>query len=175
MFRLALKSLAPVTGRITADGVDLRKINRADWYAAIGVVPQEVMLLNDTLTTNIVLGRPLDGDRLRSAAARAAILERIEAMPLGFDTVVGERGLKLSGGERQRIAIARALYADPKILFLDEASSALDDATEREIMDQIRRIAGDVTVLAITHRKGTIRAGDHVVALVSGRATDTHS
>ncbi|HKQ86658.1 MAG TPA: ATP-binding cassette domain-containing protein, partial [Candidatus Acidoferrales bacterium] len=111
----------------------------------------------------------------RTIACRAAILERIEAMPLGFDTVVGERGLKLSGGERQRIAIARALYADPKILFLDEASSALDDATEREIMDQIRRIAGDVTVLAITHRKGTIRAGDHVVALVSGRATDTHS
>jgi ATP-binding cassette subfamily B protein len=170
IFRLALKSLAPVTGRITADGVDLRKINRADWYAAIGVVPQEVMLLNDTLTTNIVLGRPLDGDRLRSAAARAAILERIEAMPLGFETVVGERGLKLSGGERQRIAIARALYADPKILFLDEASSALDDATEREVMDEIRRIAGEVTVLAITHRKTTIRAGDHVVALVSGRA-----
>lgn len=174
IFRLALKSLAPMTGRITADGVDLRKINRADWYAAIGVVPQEVMLLNDTLTTNIVLGRPFERDRLRSAAARAAILERIEAMPLGFDTVVGERGLKLSGGERQRIAIARALYADPKILFLDEASSALDDATEREIMDQIRRISGDVTVLAITHRKSTIRAGDHVVALASGGATDTH-
>lgn len=170
IFKLVLKTLEPTAGRITVDGVDLARIGRADWYAAIGVVPQEVLLLNDTLRTNIVLGRrPLDEERLRSAAAKAAILDRIEAMPKGFDTIVGERGLKLSGGERQRVAIARALYADPEFLLLDEASSALDEPTERGIMDHIRRIAGEVTVLAITHRKSTIREGDVVVTLSGGR------
>ncbi|RCS21508.1 ABC transporter ATP-binding protein [Phyllobacterium salinisoli] len=169
IFKLVLKSLEPTAGEIMVDGVDLARIDRADWYAVIGVVPQEIMLLNDTLKVNIALGRPLDEERLRAAVAKAAILERIEAMPQGFDTVVGERGLKLSGGERQRIAIARALYAAPKFLFLDEASSALDEATEREIMNHIRRIAGEVTVLAITHRKGTIQGDDRVIVLADGR------
>ena len=123
------------------------------------------MLLNDTLTANIVLGREVDETRLREAAARAAILTRIEDLPDGFATVIGERGLKLSGGERQRVAIARALYGKPKLLFLDEASSALDEPTETGIMDHIRTLADEVTVLAITHRKSTIRSTDHVVDL----------
>ncbi len=134
-----------------------------------GVVPQEVMLLNDTLRTNIVLGRPLDEARLRKAARKAAILDFIEALSDGFDTQIGERGLKLSGGERQRIAIARALYDEPQILFLDEASSALDEATERDIMAHIRAIAGEVTVLAITHRKSVIMPDDQIVQLTDGR------
>lgn len=175
IFKLALKSLEPTRGDIRVDGVVLGSINRADWYAAIGVVPQDVVLLNDTLKTNIVLGRTLDEKRLRSAAAKAAILERIEDMPQGFNTVIGERGMKLSGGERQRIAIARALYADPQILFLDEASSALDLATEHEIMDRIRHIAGEVTVLAITHRKAAIRAEDNVIELIAGQQQSVSS
>ena len=165
VLRLALKSLEPTAGQIQMDGTDLGDIRRQDWYRVIGVVPQEVMLLNDTLAANITLGRSLDEVRMRAAAAKAAILERIDAMPQGFSTVVGERGLKLSGGERQRIAIARALYGKPEFLFLDEASSALDDTTEAEIMEYIRRIAGEVTVIAITHRKGVIRDTDHIVPL----------
>ncbi|MDQ8730252.1 ABC transporter ATP-binding protein [Bradyrhizobium sp. LHD-71] len=170
LFRLALKSIEPQAGRITVDDIDLRDISRAEWFTRIGVVPQDVMLLNDSLATNIVLGRELDAQRLRRATERAAILDFIQGLPEGFDTRVGERGLKLSGGERQRIAIARALYADPEILFLDEASSALDDTTEREIMDNVRALAAEVTVVAITHRTGVIRSEDMIIRLASGQA-----
>ncbi|MHA7685483.1 ABC transporter ATP-binding protein [Cupriavidus sp. PET2-C1] len=165
VLKLALKAVEPSSGAIRVDGVDLRKINRRDWYGAVGVVPQEVMLLNDTLEVNIALGRPICETRLREAAAKAAILERIEELPDGFSTYVGERGLKLSGGERQRIAIARALYGEPQFLFLDEASSALDDAAEAGIMAHIRKLAGDVTVLAITHRKSAICETDNVITI----------
>ncbi|WP_260427112.1 ATP-binding cassette domain-containing protein [Burkholderia stagnalis] len=113
------------------DGVDLADIDRADWYGAIAVVPQDVVLLNESLEDNILLGRPRDAQRLRDAATKASILPFIDALPDGFRTTIGERGLKLSGGERQCIAIARALYGNPALLFLDEASSALDEATER--------------------------------------------
>lgn len=132
-------------------------------------MPQEPTLLNETLAVNIVLGRALDRDRLRRAAEKAAILAFIEDLPEGFETLVGERGMKLSGGERQRIAIARALYADPQFLFLDEASSALDEATEAGIMQHIRGLADEVTILAVTHRKGVIAPSDHVVRLAAGR------
>ncbi|PZO77953.1 MAG: ABC transporter ATP-binding protein, partial [Mesorhizobium amorphae] len=132
VLKLLLKALQPAKGRILVDGSDLARIGSDDWFAHVGVVPQDVTLLNDTLGANIVLGRPLDAARLREAASRASIFERIASMPEGFDTVVGERGLKLSGGERQRIAIARALYGRPAIVVLDEASSALDDDTEKQ-------------------------------------------
>ena len=164
------KSLAPAKGQILIDGTDLADVGRSRWFSRIGVVPQEIVLLNDSLRTNIVLGRQPDETKLREAAARAAVLDFIDALPAGFETLVGERGLKLSGGERQRIAIARALYAEPEFLFLDEASSALDEATERGIMTEVRRIAGDVTVLAITHRKATIGADDHVIELGGANA-----
>ncbi|WPE19383.1 ABC transporter ATP-binding protein [Shinella zoogloeoides] len=169
LLRLALKSLSPASGRIAVDGMDLEAVSQRDWYTAVGIVPQEPTLLNDTLAVNIALGRPMDPERLRRAAEKAAILAFVEALPDGFETIVGERGMKLSGGERQRIAIARALYADPQFLFLDEASSALDEATEAEIMQHIRSLAGDVTILAVTHRKGVIAPLDHVVTLGAGR------
>ncbi|MCV9940665.1 ABC transporter ATP-binding protein/permease [Boseaceae bacterium BT-24-1] len=169
VFKLALKSVEPDAGRILVDGTDLARIDRADWYAAVAVVPQEVVLLNESLADNVLLGRPRDDARLRRAAETAAILPFIEALPGGFETTVGERGLKLSGGERQRIAIARALYGDPAILFLDEASSALDEATERDIMNHIRALSCDVTVLAITHRRSVIAKTDKVIALANGR------
>lgn len=172
LFKLALKSLEPKSGRILVDGVPLSEIARADWYSVIGVVPQEIMLLNDTLTANIVLGRPLDEARLRRAVERASIARFIDGLPERFETRIGERGLKLSGGERQRVAIARALYADPAILFLDEASSALDERTEAEIMGELRRQAGETTIIAITHRRTVITPGDNVVELVAGEARE---
>jgi ABC-type multidrug transport system fused ATPase/permease subunit len=165
LFKLALKSLEPKEGKVLIDGEPLSEIARADYYSVIGVVPQEIMLLNDTLTSNIILGRPLDEEKLRYAVERAAIAKFIDGLPEGFDTRIGERGLKLSGGERQRVAIARALYANPQILFLDEASSALDERTEAEIMGEIRRLADEMTIIAITHRKTVIAPGDVVVEL----------
>ncbi|MBB4380340.1 ABC transporter ATP-binding protein [Bradyrhizobium sp. SBR1B] len=167
IFKLALKSIEPDQGRILVDDIELATIDRADWYAAVAVVPQDVMLLNESLADNILLGRPRDEVRLRGASKDAAILPLIEGLPEGFETTVGERGLKLSGGERQRIAVARALYGQPAILLLDEASSALDERTERDIMDHIRTLAQDVTVLAITHRRDVISACDAVVDLTN--------
>jgi ATP-binding cassette subfamily B protein len=172
LFKLALKSLEPKSGRVLVDGMPLDEISRSDYYSVIGVVPQEIMLLNDTLTANIVLGRPLDEAKLRQAVEKASIARFIDGLPEAFETRVGERGLKLSGGERQRVAIARALYADPQILFLDEASSALDERTEAEIMGELRALAHDMTILAITHRKTVIEAGDNVVELAEGAARE---
>jgi ABC-type multidrug transport system fused ATPase/permease subunit len=165
LFKLALKSLEPQGGRITVDGVDLQTVSRKDWYSLIGVVPQEIMLMNDTLATNIVLGRDYDEARLKRAARRASIANFIEGQPQGYETRVGERGLKLSGGERQRVAIARALYADPQFLFLDEASSALDTKTEAAIMDELRAQKDETTIIAITHRMAVIRPGDNILSL----------
>lgn len=169
LLKLALKSIDPQHGRILVDGVDLSRIDRAAWHAAVAVVPQDVILLNESLADNILLGRARDDHRLRHVAGKAAILPLIEALPEGLETTVGERGLKLSGGERQRIAIARALYGEPAILFLDEASSALDEATEREIMGHIRALANDVTVVAITHRRSIVSPTDRVIELESDR------
>lgn len=165
IFKLALKSITPQQGRILVDDIDFASISRIDWYRAVAVVPQDVVLLNESLADNILLGRPRDETHLRDVASKAAILPFIDALPGGFETNVGERGLKLSGGERQRIAIARALYGNPGVLFLDEASSALDDGTERDIMSHVRALATDVTVLAITHRRSVITAADTLVAL----------
>ncbi len=175
LFKLLQKTMVPQQGHILVDGADLREIGKDRWYSLVGIVPQEIQLLNDSLRTNIVLGRPNDEERLREVAEQAAILKRIEGMADGFDTIVGERGLKLSGGERQRIAIARALYGAPSILLLDEASSALDEETEREIMDQLRKLDGDLTIIAITHRQSSIRAQDQVVTLKAVEASESVS
>lgn len=165
LFKLALKTIEPDAGRILVDGIDLAGIDRADWHAVVALVPQDVVLLNETLADNILLGRARDEARLRQIAARAAILPLVDALPHGLETVVGERGLKLSGGERQRIAIARALYGNPAILLLDEASSALDDVTQQQVMAHVRALANEVTVLAITHRQASIAPTDRVIEL----------
>ncbi|MFC0220523.1 ABC transporter ATP-binding protein [Pseudochelatococcus lubricantis] len=170
VFKLALKALEPESGRVMVDDVDLATVSRHDWYEVVGVVPQDVLLLNDTIAANIALGRQIDEERLRRATERASVTDFIGRLPDGLQTKVGERGLKLSGGERQRIAIARALYADPQFLFLDEASSALDEATETEIMTEIRRLADHMTIVAITHRRGVIAPDDQVIEIVDGTA-----
>jgi ATP-binding cassette, subfamily B, bacterial len=169
IFKLALKSIEPHSGRILVDDIDIVRIARADWYGAIAVVPQDVVLLNESLSDNIILGRTRDEARLRDVSEKAAILSFIDALPEGFETKVGERGLKLSGGERQRIAIARALYGNPTVLFLDEASAALDESTERDIMNHVRTLVHDVTVLAITHRRSVLGDTDNIVNLSDSR------
>lgn len=167
LLKIALKSLEPDSGRIIVDGTDLAAISREQWYAAVGVVPQETVLLNDTIARNIVLGRPYDPEKLVRAIQRAALLPFIQRQPLGIEATVGERGLAISGGERQRIAIARALYTDPRILFLDEASSALDETTEDEIVEELRKMSDEITTIAITHRTSIIRLEDRVLRLGS--------
>ena len=170
-FKLALKAIEPQAGRITIDGIELGTIDRESWYASVGVVPQDVMLLNDTLAANIVLGRDYDLAQLRKVAEKARILGFINGLDEGFATAVGERGLKLSGGERQRVAIARALYGDPKILLLDEASSALDETTEAAIMAELRELDNEVTIVAITHRRSVIAPTDRIVEFIGGSGT----
>ncbi len=165
VFKVALKTLIPKSGRVLVDGNDLAGISRRAWLAQVGVVPQDVMLFNDSIANNIVLGRPLRQDRLSMVCGMAALDQFLRRLPDGLSTTVGERGLKLSGGERQRIAIARALYDDPKLLFLDEASSALDEGTEADIMNEIRRLATGMTVLVITHRKSVVAKSDAVITL----------
>ncbi|XEU51300.1 ABC transporter ATP-binding protein (plasmid) [Tistrella mobilis] len=165
LMRLLTRALEPGTGRILIDGTDLAGIDPDAWYAIAGIVPQEPVLIADSVAMNVTFGRPRDEGRLTAVLAAAQILDRVQAMPGGMETVVGERGFRLSGGERQRIAIARALYGDPAVLLLDEAGSALDPATEESILDGIRRLADRVTVIAVTHRPAVIRPGDTVITL----------
>ncbi|MBK0052706.1 ABC transporter ATP-binding protein [Stenotrophomonas sp. S39] len=174
LFKLVLKSIEPQHGRIIVDSTDLAHIDRAAWNAAVAVVPQDVVLLNESLADNILLGRPRHDSRLRHATGKASILAFIDSLPQGFETKVGERGLKLSGGERQRIAIARALYGEPAILLLDEASSALDETTEREIISHMRELADDVLVLAITHRRSVATNVDNVIDITICPSKITH-
>ena len=167
LLKIALKSLDPDSGRILVDGEDLANISRDQWYAVIGVVPQESLLLNDTVAANIVLGRAYDAKQLDKAIHRSSLLPFLDRQPHGLSTRVGEHGLRLSGGERQRIAIARALYLSPSILFLDEASSALDEGTEAEVVEELRKLADEVTIVAITHRTNIIQPHDHVTYIGS--------
>lgn len=165
IFKLILKQIQPDQGNIIVNNIPLNSIERNIWFSQIGVVPQEVMLLNDTIKNNICLGRAYDDQKIYQAAQKAQILDRITMMPDGFDTVVGERGMTLSGGEKQRISIARALYADPEFLLLDEASSSLDSETEYEIMSHMRSLKDSVTIIAITHNPKLIHTEDMVIKL----------
>lgn len=165
ILKLALKSLEVEHGEILIDDIHLNKIQRDEWFSKIGVIPQEVMMLNDTIQNNICLGREYDQERLYESAEKAQILTRILEMPDGFNAVVGEQGLMLSGGEKQRIAIARALYSEPEFLFLDEASSSLDQETELEIMNHIRTLKDDITIIVITHNKKLINREDQVIQI----------
>ncbi len=141
--------------------------------AAIGMVPQDTVLFNDTIRYNIRYGRPEATDaEVEEAAELARIGTFIESLPQGYDTRVGERGLKLSGGEKQRVAIARTILKNPPVLLLDEATSALDTHTEREIQAALRRISRDRTTLIIAHRLSTVVDADEILVLDRGRVVE---
>lgn len=165
-------------GRVTIDGQDIRDVTQTSLRAAIGVVPQDTVLFNDTIRYNISYGRPdASQEEIVAAAKLAQIHEFIEAMPQGYETMVGERGLKLSGGEKQRVAIARTILKQPPILMLDEATSALDSHTEKEIQDALDMVSRDRTTLVIAHRLSTIVHADSILVLEAGRVAEqgTHA
>ncbi|HUS55923.1 MAG TPA: ABC transporter ATP-binding protein/permease [Thermohalobaculum sp.] len=178
VFRLIFRLYDVTGGSVEIDGQDLRAMTQASLRAAIGVVPQDTVLFNDTIGYNIAYGRDGAGhDEVIAAAKAAQIHDFIESLPAGYDTMVGERGLKLSGGEKQRVAIARTILKDPPILILDEATSALDTPTEREIQAELTRLSENRTVLMIAHRLSTVVDADEIVVLDRGRVVErgTHA
>ena len=176
--RILLRFYDVAGGRVTIDGQDIRDVTQTSLRAAMGVVPQDTVLFNDTILYNIRYGRPEATDaEVREAARLAQIDEFIKRLPEGYDTMVGERGLKLSGGEKQRVAIARTILKGPPILILDEATSALDSHTEKEIQDALDRVVQNRTTLVIAHRLSTIVGADAILVLDSGRLVEqgTHA
>jgi len=165
-------------GRITIDGQDIAHVTQESLRAAIGIVPQDTVLFNDTIGYNIGYGRAGATDADVQGAAKGAAIDRfIESLPQGYSSEVGERGLKLSGGEKQRVAIARTLLKDPPILILDEATSALDSRTEAEILDTLGAVSARRTTITIAHRLSTIVDADQIVVLDTGRVAErgTHA
>ena len=160
----------PTGGRVTIDGVDLRDMMLASLRSQLGIVTQETIVFHDTVRNNIAYGSQGADDQAIQAAADAANAHRfILGLPQGYDTLIGDRGVKLSGGERQRVAIARALLKNPPILLLDEATSALDTESERLVQQALERLMRDRTVLVIAHRLSTVQHADRIVVLEQGR------
>ncbi len=163
-------------GSVTIDGQDIRRVTQDSLRRAIGIVPQDTVLFNDTIGYNIGYGRPgATQAEIEAAAKEAAIHDFIVALPDGYRSTVGERGLKLSGGEKQRVAIARTILKDPAILILDEATSALDSATEAEIQDSLRAVGRGRTTLVIAHRLSTIADADEILVMAGGRIVERGS
>ena len=176
--RILLRFYEPISGQLLVNGVDVQKATQKSLRELIGVVPQDAPLFNDTLKFNIGYGRrDATFEEIEQAAKEAQILPFIEAQTNGWDTVVGERGLKLSGGEKQRVAIARCLLKNPDILVLDEATSALDTVTENSIQQALAGLSRNRTVLVIAHRLGTIKAADQICVLGEGKVSQkgTHA
>ena len=171
--RLLFRFYDVTSGSVSIDGKDLREVQQASVRAAIGIVPQDTVLFNDSIGYNIAYGRPgATRDEIEHAARLAQIHDFIASLPDGYDTPVGERGLKLSGGEKQRVAIARAILKNPRILIFDEATSALDSKSEKAIQAELRRIAEDRTTLVIAHRLSTIVDADEILVLDGGRIVE---
>ncbi len=176
--RLLYRFYEPGSGAITIDNQDITTITQASLRQAVGIVPQDTVLFNDTIRYNIRYGRPAATDAEVEAAAKlASIHEFIVSLPQGYETRVGERGLKLSGGEKQRVAIARTVLKNPAVLVLDEATSALDIKTERNIQAALTEVARNRTTLVIAHRLSTIVNADEILVLNDGEITErgTHS
>jgi ATP-binding cassette, subfamily B, heavy metal transporter len=164
------------TGGISIDGQDIRSVTQASLRQAIGIVPQDTVLFNDTVQYNIAYGRPgASKEDVQEAARAAHIHDFISATPKGYDTMVGERGLKLSGGEKQRVAIARTLLKNPPILIFDEATSALDSANERAIQAELKAVSQGKTALVIAHRLSTVVDAHQIIVLEAGRAVERGS
>jgi ATP-binding cassette subfamily B protein len=176
--RLLFRFYDVQAGRVTIDGQDIREVQQQSVRAAIGIVPQDTVLFNDTLEYNIAYGRPgASRAEVEEAARLAQIHGFVGKLPDGYETRVGERGLKLSGGEKQRVAIARTILKAPPILLFDEATSALDSHTEREIQDNLRDMARNHTTLVIAHRLSTVIDADEIIVLEDGRIAErgTHN
>jgi ATP-binding cassette subfamily B protein len=160
-------------GRVTIDGQDIRAVRQDSLRVAIGIVPQDTVLFNDTVYYNIAYGHPeANREAVIEAARLAQIHDFVDGLPDGYDTVVGERGLKLSGGEKQRVAIARTILKDPKILLFDEATSALDTKTEREIQRSLHEVSRGRTTLMIAHRLSTVVDADQILVMEEGRIVE---
>jgi ABC-type transport system involved in Fe-S cluster assembly fused permease/ATPase subunit len=160
-------------GTVTIDGQNIKNVTQESLRAAIGMVPQDTVLFNDTIEYNIRYGRPeATSAEVREAARLAQIHEFIMTLPQGYDSLVGERGLKLSGGEKQRVAIARTILKSPPILMLDEATSALDSHTEKDIQDALERVARERTSLVIAHRLSTVVHADNIIVLDRGEIVE---
>ena len=174
--RLLFRFYDVTGGRITIDGQDLRDVTQASLRSAIGMVPQDTVLFNDTIGYNIRYGRPdATDEEVREAARMAQVGTFIEALPKGYDTPVGERGLKLSGGEKQRVAIARTILKSPSILILDEATSALDTKTERDIQQALDEVSRNRTTVVIAHRLSTVVNADEILVLREGQVAERGS
>jgi ATP-binding cassette subfamily B protein len=176
--RLLYRFYDPTSGRISIDGQDIADVQQSSLRSEIGIVPQDTVLFNDTIGYNIAYGREgSTQDDVEGAAKGAAIDGFIAALPQGYESMVGDRGLKLSGGEKQRVAIARTLLKDPPILILDEATSALDSRTEEAIQATLNAAARGRTTIIIAHRLSTIVGADQIVVLDAGRVAErgTHA
>jgi len=176
--RLLFRFYQPSSGRITIDGQDILDVTQSSLRREVGMVPQDTVLFNDTIAYNIRYGRAeASDDELREAARMAQIDEFIMDLPAGYNTMVGERGLKLSGGEKQRVAIARTILKGPPILMLDEATSALDSYTEKEIQGALEKVAEDRTTLVIAHRLSTVVHADEIIVMDKGQVVErgTHA
>lgn len=173
---LILGLLEPSQGQILVDRVEINRDNLARWLPNLGYVPQQIYISDNTIARNIAFGIPddeIDMEAVRHAARIANLLAFVETeLPRGFETEIGERGVRLSGGQRQRIGIARALYRDPAVLIMDEATSALDGITEEEVMEAIRNLSGQKTVIMIAHRLTTVKNCDEIYLLKHGRIVD---
>jgi ATP-binding cassette subfamily B protein len=173
VFNLLLRFYDPERGAIRLDGIDIRDLRLADLRRAMAIVPQEPVLFTATVRENIRYGRPGASEQeVRAAAEAASALGFIEALPKGFDTHLGARGVRLSGGQRQRIAVARALLCDPAVLLLDEATSALDAESELAVQQALDRLMQQRTTLVIAHRLATVQKADRIVVVDEGRVVD---
>ena len=174
--RLLFRFYDVTQGTLLVDGQDIRDVTQLSLHEAIGVVPQDTVLFNDTIYYNIAYGRA-DATRaqIEQAAKEAQIHDFVQSLPQGYETTVGERGLKLSGGEKQRVGIARSLLKDPPILLLDEATSALDTETEHEIQESLIQMGRGRTVMIIAHRLSTVVHADRIVVLEQGRIVEEGS
>ena len=170
-----LSLLRPKTGQLIVDGTPITDKNRQAWQRSIGYVPQQIFLTDETVAANIAFGLPkseIDMEAVERAARVAALHDFvIEELPSGYETIVGERGVRLSGGQRQRIGIARALYHDPDVLILDEATSALDNITEEAVMDAVHNLGGAKTIIMIAHRLTTVESCDQIYLLEQGKVS----
>ncbi|HSH28519.1 MAG TPA: ABC transporter ATP-binding protein/permease, partial [Thiohalobacter sp.] len=172
--RLLLRFYDVDSGRVLVNGTDIRHVTQDSLRRAIGIVPQDTVLFNDTLYYNIAYARPeASREEIIAAARHANIHDFIAQLPRGYDTLVGERGLKLSGGEKQRVAIARAILKGPRILIFDEATSSLDSHSEQVILDSLRQLAAEHTTLVIAHRLSTIMDADSILVMEQGRIVES--